>query len=535
MFKRIVLSVALALVSITMQACSSDPSSGGGAGGSQTGDTVSGSGGSAVGSGGSIGSGGSPSTGGAVLTGGLVASGGSTTASGGATTATGGKTTANGGATTASGGATSASGGTTTASGGATTAAGGSTSASGGATTAAGGARTGGTTGSGGSTTASGGATGATGGATGKGGSTGTGGTTTATGGTSAAGGRTGAGGTTGSGGCDVWVATDGDDTNSGTASAPLKTLAKGYDLLCPPVQNASNGDPCSGALTTMCIKSGTYAMSTKFELKKTRMGTASRIITIQADPAATKRPILDFSSQPRLQCGKDASDKNQRGIDLGADYFHIKGLEVMGSNDNGIMVQGAHNTIENCVVHDCADFGIAIGSGSGYTGSGTYNTILNCDSYHNFDSQCSGENADGFGAKKGSGEGNVFRGCRAWSDSDDGWDFYGWTSSITVENCWAFNMATEAAYSGSNSDGNGFKLGSDSSDGGHKLANCISFGNKAAGFTNNGGKSSSCTSCKSCSNGKSDTGVSGVTSGGCPSASAAQAPRSADGSLPAI
>jgi len=128
-----------------------------------------------------------------------------------------------------------------------------------------------------------------------------------------------------------------------------------------------------------------------------------------------------------------------------------------------------------------------------------------------------------------------VFRGCRAWSDGDDGWDFYGWTSSITVENCWAFNMATESGYKGSNSDGNGFKLGSDSDDGAHKLSGCMAFGNKKSGFTSNGGKDSTCANCKSCNNGQADKGVSGVSSGGCPAASAAQAKRNADGSLPSI
>jgi hypothetical protein len=348
-------------------------------------------------------------------------------------------------------------------------------------------------------------------------------------------GGTTSAGGSISTGGCDVWVATDGNDTNPGTQAQPVATLYHGYDLLCPPTTGSVDGDACAGSLKTMCIKSGTYAMATRFTLKKTRMGTATRVITIQADPSATTRPVLDFATQPRLACGATPADGNQRGIDLGADWFHIKSLEIKNANDNGIMVQGAHNIVENCVVHDCADFGIAVGSGSGYTGSGTYNTIINCDSYHNFDSQCNGENADGFGAKKGAGAGNVFRGCRSWSNSDDGYDFYGWTSQITLDNCWAFNMATEAAYSGSGSDGNGFKLGSSSSDGNHVLSNCIAFGNKATGFTSNGGKASTCTSCKSCNNGKSDTGVSGVTSGGCPSASAAEAARAADGSLPAI
>jgi pectate disaccharide-lyase len=415
-----------------------------------------------------------------------------------------------------------ATGGASTGRGGASS--GGNTAGNGGTTAGAGGVIPGG----GGTTVPAGGGTaigGTSGGTKGSGGATGSGG--------AGKGGTSGGGGSTTSGGCDVWVASDGNDSNPGTESQPVATLAKGYDLLCPPVTGAKNGDPCAGSLTTMCIKSGTYKLSERFQLKKTRMGTASRVLKIQADPAATRRPILDFSSQPRLSCGQDPDDDNQRGIDLGADYFHIKGLEVMGSNDNCIIVQGSHNIVENCVVHDCADFGIAIGSGSGYTGSGTYNTIINCDSYHNYDPQCKGENADGFGAKKGSGDGNVFRGCRAWSDSDDGWDFYGWTSSISIENCWAFNIAMESAYVGSNSDGNGFKLGSDSSDGGHKLSNCMAFNNKKTGFTNNGGKNSTCTNCKSCSNGQSDTGVSGVTSGGCPSVSAAQGARKADGSLP--
>jgi len=34
-------------------------------------------------------------------------------------------------------------------------------------------------------------------------------------------------------------------------------------------------------------------------------------------------------------------------------------------------------------------------------------------------------------------GHRNVFRGCRAWENSDDGFDFYGWGSPITVDNCW--------------------------------------------------------------------------------------------------
>ena len=43
-----------------------------------------------------------------------------------------------------------------------------------------------------------------------------------------------------------------------------------------------------------------------------------------------------------------------------------------------------------------------------------------------NFDPQSSGEDADGLATKFESlGSGNVFRGTRAWSNSDDGYDFW--------------------------------------------------------------------------------------------------------------
>jgi hypothetical protein len=101
-----------------------------------------------------------------------------------------------------------------------------------------------------------------------------------------------------------------------------------------------------------------------------------------------------------------------------------VKGFEVRKANDNGIHVQGANDVVENCVVHDCDDTGIQIGTdvvGS----SGMNNTIRNCDSYHNYDAVNGGENADGYGMKESSGTGNRFEGCRAWENADDGYDFY--------------------------------------------------------------------------------------------------------------
>ena len=325
-----------------------------------------------------------------------------------------------------------------------------------------------------------------------------------------------------------------------------MATPQAGYNLLCPGATGAANGDPCSGSLKTMCIEAGTYKLATRIEFKKTRMGTASRIITMMADPAATTKPILDFSSQPRLACGVEPTDKNQYGIDIGADYYKVQGLEITGANDSGILIQGAHDTVQNCDVHDSADTGILISSSSGYTGSGTYETILDCDSHHNNDTQCDGSNADGFGAKKGTGAGNVFDGCRSWDNSDDGFDFYAWTDVVTVKNSWAFGQGGSTAGTGSN--GNGFKMGGNSVSAAHVMSSCFAFDNNETaggshvsdwGFTNNSNPATiKCTGCGAWNNkGGNFQGIShsGDVTASATTAKASAAKRNADGSLPDI
>jgi hypothetical protein len=434
----------------------------------------------------------------------------------------------------------------------------------GGTTTAGGNTTVGGASAAGGNTT-TGGAK-ATGGTSAAGGTTAAGGTASATGGTTTG---PGTGGTTATGGgdpsCNVWVASDGLDTNPGTYAAPALTLAHGYDLLCPPTTGAANGAACSGALTTMCVKAGTYAMATRFQTKKTRMGTAARIITIEADPAATAKPILDFATQPVVKTcsggtmnnstlvnadGSTAADQtNHGGIDLSADYYNFKGFEVKNSNGWGISVQGQHVTVELCDVHNNGDCGISIRAGSGFTNSGMNNTILNCDSHQNADKPCLGANADGYCAKENSatsGAGNVFDGCRSWDNADDGFDFYGWTSPVTVKNSWAFGMGATTA--GSQSNGNGFKMGSSGVSVVHVMSNDFAFDNTETaggshvsdwGFTNNGNSAAmTCTGCGSWNNtGGTFQSItnSGAVTASATTAGASAAKRNADGSLPSI
>jgi len=467
----------------------------------------------------------------------VIGSGGAISSS----SSTGGTTAAS------SGGAIPGTGGTVTNTGGASAQGGVATAATGGATPLGGtsstaGKATGGSTSTGGSANATGGArpTGGTSAATA--GASATGGASAATGGASAAGGTT-----VDSSGCRVWLATNGNDTNAGTQAAPVATLLHAYDLVCPLVTGSVAGDECGGpSPRTVCVKTGTYPMPKRFEFKKTRMGTATKRIIVQADPSSTTKPVFDFTTQPRVTaCNEDPStDDNFGGFTINADYVTLKNIEISNANDNCIKVQGAYGVLEGVVVHHCTDAGIQLSSSSGYTGSGTNNSVINCDSYLNFDSLCGGENADGFAAKEGTGTGNVFRGCRSWDNTDDGWDLFAWASPITVDNCWAVSQTK--TNKGTKSDGNGFKLGGNNISAAHILKDLVAvdnnYGSSANGFTENSNPASmSCTgACYSWGNKTNVDTIGGTISSTAPNGATAAsmiaaAARNGDGSLKSI
>ena len=495
MLRHLVLPILFATAS-----CAPTETTGTGTAGTNGGAGTSGSAGT-TGSAGTSGSAGTTGTGVAGTTGAAGATGSAGTGGSAGTTGTAGTTGSAGASGT--GGNAAGTGGSTAGRGGT----GGSSAGTGG--TGGGAAGRGGT---GGSTAGTGG------GAAGRGG----------TGGTAAGG----TGGSTSSMGCDVWVAANGSDTAAGSETAPLLTFQKAYDTLCPPPSGATGKVACAatGPNWSVCFKSGTYNFSASMWIKSTRGGTSAHQLKFMAAPNATSRPILDFSGEPRLSAGASPSSAD-RGVKINADYVLVKGFEVRKANDNGIHIQGANDVVENCVVHDNDDTGIQIGTdvvGS----SGINNTVRNCDSYHNYDAVNGGENADGYGMKESSGTGNLFIGCRAWENADDGYDFFAWTSPVKLTDCWASRNARNSSFTGSNSDGNGFKLGGDDKGGNHMLMNCSSWDNKKTGYTNNSGAASSCSGCTSCNNGQADQMVSGISSGGCPTARGMTA-RNIDGTIP--
>jgi len=440
------------------------------------------------------------------------------------------------------GGGSGGAGGTSGGAGGAGGTAGASASGgTAGAATGGAGGTTGGSAGAGATSGAGGsdpvgGAGGTTGGSAGAatGGSAGTGG--------SSGGGTGGGAGTGTTGDCRVWLAPNGNDSNDGSEASPVATLLHAYDLVCPkPPDGTENGAECLGpAPRTLCVKPGTYQMTERLEFKKTRMGTASNRIILQGDPNSTDRPLFDFAGQTRLTCGENPD--NIGGLTVNASYVTVKNIEVAHANDSCILVQGTEDVIEHVLTYECADTGIQISSGGEFTGSGTNNTILNCDSHSNYDVQCDGENADGFAIKEGTGTGNEFIGCRSWNNTDDGFDLFAWTSTVRIENSWAFDQSATTSDSGS--DGNGFKLGGDGVSATHTLVGLFAVGNSrntGNGFTENSNPASlTCSGgCASWGNVVNVDSVSGVSTTAVSGANVtnmkADSARNADGSLKAI
>lgn len=209
--------------------------------------------------------------------------------------------------------------------------------------------------------------------------------------------------------------------------------------------------------------------------------------ITYEAFPGET--PVFDFSGI------KDSC--RITGIRVTASFVQLKSLEIEGvpQNNNlnheswGVWNSGSNNVFELLNLHDNMGPGLFIQDGGN-------NLVLNCDSHDNYDPLSStgpGTNADGFGCHiSGAGTGNVFRGCRSWFNSDDGYDLIQAQVPVLIENSWAFNNGYRSGTTtASGGDGNGFKGGGYGlppthvpvKPPQHTIRNCVAFQNRSAGF----------------------------------------------------
>jgi hypothetical protein len=226
----------------------------------------------------------------------------------------------------------------------------------------------------------------------------------------------------------EFFVAPTGQDTNPGTLEQPFATLQRAEQAVSP-------GD-------TVEVRGGTYKMQQAQIGKREgyayitsldKSGTREKPITYRA--YHNERPVFDCSAvTPELRI--DA-------FHISGSWLHLQGLEVTGvqvtlkEHTQSVCFEndGSHNIYERLSMHDGQAIGI-------YSVRGSDNLFLNCDSYNNWDYTSEngrGGNVDGFGCHPTAGStGNVFRGCRAWFNRDDGYDCINSREAVTFEHCWA-------------------------------------------------------------------------------------------------
>jgi hypothetical protein len=262
------------------------------------------------------------------------------------------------------------------------------------------------------------------------------------------------------------YVATTGSDTNAGSEAAPFASWDKAQSVAMPGDTVYFRGGRYKYSAATSDCGGSTSASVNAIVLSKS--GTAGKPIQYWA--YSGERPIFDFSGLTDM--GK--YNCRQTGVRVTGSYLHLKGLEFTGvlqlNNLNHeswcvYVYGGSHNLFELLDAHHNMGPGFFIQRGSD-------NTFLNCDSHENEDTLTSngdGQSADGFGChpNRTGDTGNVFRGCRAWWNTDDGWDFINATEACTVEHSWAWynGYKPDAMNNGqpvslASGNGNGFKGG---------------------------------------------------------------------------
>lgn len=178
------------------------------------------------------------------------------------------------------------------------------------------------------------------------------------------------------------------------------------------------------------------YLLGGQYNLGNTQInknGSTTKNIVISGYPGETA--ILDFRSTPYGTRGLQVKSTSS--------YLHIKNLTLRYSGKNNLYNEGSYCIFENLDIYGSADTGCQMKTGGN-------NLIKNVDSHDNFDYGNTGGsdltftnvdyggNADGFADKQHSGAPNHYVGCRAWNNSDDGWDFFQrvTNSETIIENC---------------------------------------------------------------------------------------------------
>jgi hypothetical protein len=128
--------------------------------------------------------------------------------------------------------------------------------------------------------------------------------------------------------GADYYVSTQGNDSNSGSASAPFRTITRAYQLAGPGV--------------TINVLPGVYTdYSSGWGLHLGKSGSASSPIVLKS--TVKGGAIID---------GQNLSDRN-KGIYLDGSYNIVDGFKIRGGPNGGITIWGNYNQILNNEIYN--------------------------------------------------------------------------------------------------------------------------------------------------------------------------------------
>jgi uncharacterized repeat protein (TIGR02059 family) len=264
------------------------------------------------------------------------------------------------------------------------------------------------------------------------------------------------------------YVAPNGDDNNPGTFGRPWATWQKGFIT------------PIAG--DTVFFRGGIYYPSTWIYMNPNESGHGHR--------GTRGKPICLFNYPGEVPILDGAHKKSgAEGIWLeNAENVHLKGLVTRNNNQHentsGVVVYKGNNIIlENCTSASSSLRGFhLLNVDTAY--------IYNCDAYDNYDRfspTYTGGAGDGFLAfdeppYNNTASYTIFRNCRSWHNSDDGFDCAK-EGYVEFDGCWSFNNGYDEG------DGGGFKYGWDNvvtSMITRTIKNCLSVFNSSYGFVTN-------------------------------------------------
>ncbi|MGD1085303.1 MAG: hypothetical protein ABSA47_11225 [Verrucomicrobiota bacterium] len=277
-----------------------------------------------------------------------------------------------------------------------------------------------------------------------------------------------------------IYVSPTGSDSNNGSPSHPLATVAHALTLA------TAAGDSIQLDSGTYNVPSGYNSIQDGVYAAVNYLTHSNSGISIISNPTNTTRPVLNFSA-----INPSGYRVAAFWVPSGVSNVTFQGFDVVAVQENitnsnnqsvGMAFWGCTGCTCNEVnVHDADCVGFYLEEVS------ISNLWYRCDSYNNtgIDSYSYG-NADGLGCHPAQGGvGNILRECRSWNNSDDGYDCINAAETVTFDHCWSYKNGNNGG------NGNGFKVGGWGCSGGsmpgtipvHIVQNCLSALN-----TGNGG-----------------------------------------------